>query len=75
MDSIVYVDSREEYCIAEDTTETHDGDTIHEDDAEECAHTSRTYHRDDMTEVEVYVWVHKDFVEDYLEQLKEEENV
>jgi hypothetical protein len=74
-DSIVFVDSRGEYCIAEDTTETYDGDTIHEDDAQDCAHTSRTYHRDDMTEVETYVWVHNDYVEDYLEQLKEEENV
>jgi len=74
-DSIVWVDSRDEYCRVDDTTETYDGDTIHEDDAEECAHTGNTYHRDDMTEVEVYVLVHNDFVEEYLEQLKEEENV
>jgi hypothetical protein len=74
-DSIVYVDSRGEYFKVDDTEETYDGDTIHEDDAEECAHTGRTYHRESMTEVEVYVWVHNDFVEEYLEQLKEEENV
>jgi hypothetical protein len=74
-DSIVYVDSRNEYCLADDTTETYDGDIIHEDDSVECDHTGRTYHRDDMTEVEAYVWVHNDYVEDYLEQLKEEENV
>ena len=74
-DSIIYVDSRGEYFRVDDTEETYDGDTIHEDDAVECAHTSRTYHTDDMVEVETYIYVHKDFVEDYLEQLKEEENV
>jgi hypothetical protein len=74
-DSIVYIDSREDYYHVDDTEETYDGYTIHEDDAVECEHTGRTYHRDDMVEVETYVFVHKDSVEDYLEQLKEEENV
>lgn len=74
-DSIVYVDSRNEYYLVGNTTETYDGDIIHDDDAVECAHTGNTYHRDDMVEVETYIFVHKDSVEDYLEQLKEEENV
>jgi hypothetical protein len=74
-DSIVYVDSRNEYYLVGNTTETYDGDIIHDDDALECAHTGNTYHRDDMVEVETYIFVHKDSVEDYLEQLKEEENV
>lgn len=74
-DSIVWVDSRDEYFRVDDTTEAYNGDIIHEDDAQDCAHDGHTYHRDDMTEVEVYVWVHNDNVESYLEQLKEEENV
>jgi hypothetical protein len=73
-DNIVYVDSRGEYYHIEDTTETEDGDTIHEDDARECAFDGCTYHEDDMTKHED-VWVHNDNLELYLAQLNQEENV
>lgn len=72
-DSIVYVDSRGEWYHVEDTTETYDGDTIHEDDAMECAHDGNTYHENDMTKHDG-VWVHNDNMESYLEQLNQEEN-
>ncbi len=70
----MYVDSRNEYCHIDTTVETEDGDTIHEDDARECAFDGCTYHMDDMVNHEG-VDVHGDNLELYLEQLKEEENV
>jgi hypothetical protein len=74
-DLIVYVESHGEYYRRCDTVETYDGDIIHEDDAVECAHTGNTYYEGDMKEVSDGVFVHYDSVEDYLEQLKENENV
>jgi len=74
-DLIVYIERDGEYYRRCDTVETHDGETIQEDDAVECAHTGNTYHKNDTTEVSDGVFVHDDSVEDYLEQLKEKENV
>jgi hypothetical protein len=73
-ENIVYVDSRNEYYHVDDTVVTEDGDTIHEDDARECAFDGCTYHEDDMTKHED-VWVHNDNMELYLEELNQEENV
>jgi hypothetical protein len=60
-DEITYVDSMNDYCLV--------------DNVRVCAHDGEDYHIDDMKEFDEDVWVADDNVEEYLEQLKSEENV
>jgi hypothetical protein len=60
-DDVVYLDSLNDYCLVSNVRT--------------CEHDGEEYHIDDMKEFDDDVWVADDNVEEYLEQLKSEENV
>lgn len=88
-DDIVWVDSRDEYYLSEDTVYCeYSHETLHIDDAVclcngeycdrniayKCAVDNEWYHEDDMIKLDSGVLIAKDNEESYLEQLKEKEN-